>query len=405
MFYFKIGFRNIVKNYRRSLITMVSIIIGMIACLLTQGFFNWNLSQMRESMIHSGIGHYQLYAAGFSKFSNDNPYQYLIEDAAPILAELRNIPGVELVTTRMAFNGILSSGDKSAVIVGEAGNPENERKLNSNSGLTVGAGLSSNKPYGIMIGDGVARKLSAQLGDTLTLIGNMKDGGINAVDLELAGITNSGYPELDNVSASAALGATQNLLNIDNNVQKIVVLLKNTGDMKQILPRIKEISKKYQLEYRSWETLAEFYQSLKLMYNVVFYIIILIILVIVTFTISNTINMNINDRVREIGTIRALGTGRTQVALIFIVESGLIGIIGGLIGLVISYLFIGFTELIGGLPVIISGAKEPLRVFFHPDQRTIVICMALFSMVAMVAAIVPSRKASKISITEALRWI
>jgi len=95
----------------------------------------------------------------------------------------------------------------------------------------------------------------------------------------------------------------------------------------------------------------------------------------------------------------------TEVALIFIVESGLIGIIGGLIGLVISYLFIGFTEVIGGLPVMISGAKEPLRVFFDPDLRAIVICMALFSLVAMAAAIVPSRRASKISITEALRWI
>jgi len=94
------------------------------------------------------------------------------------------------------------------------------------------------------------------------------------------------------------LGAVQNLLNIDNSVQKIVVLLKKTGDMKRILPRIKEVSKKYQLEYRSWETLAEFYQSLKLMYNAVFDIVIFIILVIVTFTISNTINMNINDRVR-----------------------------------------------------------------------------------------------------------
>lgn len=405
MFYLKVGFRNIIKNYRRSLITMISIIIGTTACLLTQGFFNWNLSQMKEAMIHSGVGHYQLYAAGFTRFGNDNPFQYLIKDAEPIIAELRDIPGVKLVTTRMAFNGILSSGDKSAVIVGEAGNPDNERILNTDSGLIGGVELNMDKPYGLIVGAGVGKKLSAKLGDTLTLIGNMKDGGINAVDLELVGITDSGSPELDNVSAVATLGTIQTLLNIDNNVQKIVVLLKDTQAMEQILPRIKEISKKYQLEYRSWDTLAEFYQSLKLMFEVVFYIIILILLVIVTFTISNTINMNINERVREIGTIRALGTGRTQVALIFIVESGLIGVIGGLIGLFISCLFIGFTELIGGLPVIIGGAAEPLRVFFHPDLRTIIICMALFSVMAMVAAIVPSRRASRISITDALRWI
>jgi ABC-type lipoprotein release transport system permease subunit len=91
--------------------------------------------------------------------------------------------------------------------------------------------------------------------------------------------------------------------------------------------------------------------------------------------------------------------------LIFIAESLLLGVIGSFIGLLISYIFIGFTELIGGLPVMINGAKQPMYVFFHPDLRAIVICIALFSIVAMLASIIPSRRAAKISITEALRWI
>lgn len=407
MLYLKVGFRSIIKNFRRSLITMISIIIGMIACLLTHGFFNWNINALKESMIHNGIGHYQLYSVGFSKFGNDDPYKYLIKDAAPIVKELRQIPGVELVTTRMAFSGMLSSGEKSTVAMGEAGIPENETKLNSYAGLKSGTNLSSGKPNGLIMGDGIARKLSAKIGATLTLMGNMKGGGINAVDLELTGITHSGLAELDNVSASAPLGVIQNLLYIDDSVQKIVVLLRNTKDTKKILPKIKEISKKYQLEYKDWELLAEFYRSVKLMYDVVFYIIILIVLAIVTFTISNTVNMNLNDRVREIGTIRALGTRRIQVAMIFIVESSLLGMIGGLIGLILSYLFIGFTELIGGLPVMLKGAEPPrlTHIFFRPDFKAILICMVLFSLVAMLASIIPSRRASKISITEALRWI
>jgi putative ABC transport system permease protein len=405
MFYLRLGFKNIIKNFRRSLITMISIIIGMTSCLLTYGFFNWNINELKESMIHSGIGHYQLYSKGFSKFGSDDPYKYLIKDVDPILKELRSIPGIELVTTRMAFSGILSSGDKSTVTIGEAGNPDNETKLNAYSGLQSGTNLSSGKPNGLIMGDGVARKLSAKMGDTLTLMGNMKDGGINAVDLELVGITHSGYSDLDNMSVSTSLGVIQNLLNIDHSVQKIVVLLKNTKDTKKTLSKIIQICKKYQLEYKDWETLAEFYRSVKLMYDVVFYIIILIVLAIVTFTISNTVNMNLNDRFREIGTIRALGTKRIQVALIFIVESLLLGVIGGFIGLVISFIFIGFTELIGGIPVMIKGTAQPMHIFFHPDVAAIVICMTLFSLVAMLASIIPSQRASKISISEALRWI
>lgn len=405
MFYFKVGFRNIIKSYRRSLITMVPTIIGMIACLLTQGFFNWNMNQMRESMIRNGTGHYQLYAEGFLEFGNAYPYKFLIKDATSIVKELQSIPGVELVTTRMAFNGILSSGEKSAVVVGEAGDPKNEIKLNSYSGLSKGTALSPEKSTGLIIGEGVAKKLSADIGDTLTLIGNMKDGGINAVDLELSGITKSGYSEFDNVSASTTLGVIQNLLNIDDNVQKIVVLLKRTVTMVKIHPRIKEIALKYGLEYQDWEALAEFYQSLKLMNDVVFRIIILIVLAIVAFTISNTVNMNISDRIREIGTIRAQGTKRMQVGLIFIVESSLLEITGGVIGLIVSYLFIGFTELIGGFPVMLSRAEEPLRIFFHPDITTVIICILLFSLVGIIASLIPARRAANLSITEALRWI
>jgi putative ABC transport system permease protein len=407
MFYFLVGFRNIIKNFRRSLITMTSIIIGMVACLLTCGFFNWNINVLKESMIHSGIGHYQLYPAGFSKFGDDEPYQYLIPDAAPIIKDLQRITQVQLVTTRMAFSGILSSGDKSTVVVGEAGYPDNERKFKFDSQLIQGTYLSSDKSNGCILGDGAVKKLSVKIGDTLTLMGNMKDGGINAVDLKLIGITQSGYSNLDNISVTTSLSVIQNLLNIDHNVQKIVVLLKNTEDTPKILPQIRKICQRYNLEYKDWESLAEFYHSLKLMYDVVFYIIIFIVLAIVTFTISNTVNMNLNDRFQEIGTIRALGTKRTQVALIFIVESLLLGLIGGLIGLIISYLFIGLTELIGGLPVVIHAGQQHvwMHIFFHPSVTAIIICIVLFSLVAIIASLIPSQRASKISIIEALRWI
>ncbi|HBF38856.1 MAG TPA: hypothetical protein DDW50_16245 [Firmicutes bacterium] len=403
MFYLMIGFRNIIKNFRRSLITMISIMIGMVACLLTQGFFNWNINELRESMIHNGVGHYQFYANGFSKYGNEDPYQYLIDDASPIIKKLQTIPQIQLVTTRMTFSGILSSGNHSTVVTGEAGNPEKEKKLNAGSHLIQGTYLNSKNANEIMIGDGVARKLSVKIGDTVTLMGNMKDGGINAVDLKVTGITHSGYSDLDNLSVMTPLSVIQNLLNIGTNVQKIVILLKDTGDTARIRPQITEISKQYNLEYQSWETLAEFYQSLKLMYNIVFDIIIFIVLAIVTFTISNTVNMNLSERFREIGTIRALGTRRTQVAWIFIVESWLLGIIGGMIGLLMSYLFIGFTECIGGLPVKVHGTL--IHVFFHPSFTTIIICMILFSLIAMTASIIPSRRASKISISEALRWV
>ncbi|MGC8765105.1 MAG: alpha/beta fold hydrolase [Brevinematia bacterium] len=403
MFYIKIGLRNIIKNFRRSLITMFSIIIGITACLLTQGFFRWNGDALKESMIRSGIGHYQLYRKGFSMHGNESPFDYLIEIPEKIEKEINNIEGLELVTTRLQFNGILSSGKKSTIVSGEAGIPENELKLNAYATLIEGDTLTSKKQNGIIIGSGVARKLSAKVGDTLTLMCNMRGGGINAGDFVVSGISKTGYNEVDNVFVSANIKNIQAILNTGKSVQKIIILLKKTSNTQNVIDKIKEICKKYNLEYRTWEELAEFYKSVKMIYDAIFVIIILIVLFIVTFTISNTVNMNIYDRIREIGTIRAVGTRRIQVAGIFIVESGLIGIIGSILGLLVTYAFIISTELIGGLPVIVRG--EITRVFFKPGLKDILICVFLFTVVAIIASLHPSYKASKISITEALRWV
>ncbi len=407
MFYIKIGIKNIIKNFRRSFITMISIIIGIMASLLTEGFFRWNGDSLREYTIRSGTGHFQLYKKGYLKHGSETPYSYLIENPSEIEKEIKSIGNIKLVTSRIQFSGIISSGKKSTVVSGEAGISENEQKLNTYSGVVEGKPLSSDKPDGIIIGCGVAKKISSRLSNTLTLMCNMKDGGINALDFTVVGISKTGFNEVDNIFATAHLEYIQSLLNVEKGVQKIIVILEKTSDAKTLVSKIEELCKKYGLEYKTWEKLADFYNSVKIIYDAIFVIIILIVLFIVTFTISNTVNMNVYDRIREIGTIRALGTKKTQVAGIFIAESGLIGIIGSIFGLVLTYSFILFTELIKGLPVFIkSGGKyEITRVFFRPDLITIISCFVLFTLVTIVASLIPSYKASKISITEALRWV
>lgn len=407
MLYLRIGFRNLIKNFRRSFITMIPIIIGMVACLLAKGFFNWHLITQREAAIRNGLGHYQLIKRGFLKSGSEDPYGYLIQDPAPVLKALREIPQIQLATARIPFNGILSSEEQSTIVVGEAGDPAVEMKLNSYSGLTDGTGLHSEMPYSLIIGDGVAKKLGARLGDTLTLMGYMKDGGINAVDLKLTGIRHSGVLELDRTGATVPLEAVQGLLNVDQGVQRLVVLLNDTKDMNRVLPQIQKIAAKYELECQSWEARAEFYSSLKLMFDTIFFVIIFLILFIAVFTISNTVNMNLNDRIREIGTIRALGCRRIQVAFIFLAESWLMGVIGGVAGLLVSFLVIGVTELIGGIPVLLrgDGGEMLVRIFFRPDWNVIILCLVLFSMTAVIASLFPSRRAASLSITEALRWI
>ncbi len=407
MFTLKLALRNVLKTFRRTVLTVISIQIGITACVMTHGFFNWNVGFLRENMIRYGIGHFQLAAKGFEKSGGEEPFKYLIGNPAPAIRDLKKIPGVELATARFAFNGILSSGEKSTVIAGQAGQPENENRLNAYAALTQGTGLRAEKPDGLIIGDGAARKLAAKIGDTLTLMANAQGGGVNAVDLELVGISRLGVLDADNVSASASLERIRRLYAVGNAAQKIVVLLSNTQALETVRPAVAAVAEKYGLEFRTWDELAEFYQGIKLMYDIVFSIIILIVLAVVTFTVSNTVNMKLYDRIREIGTMRSLGTSNLRVAGILMTESALIGAIGGLAGIAGSYLTIALTELAGGIAVTIreEGVLITDRIHFHPDPLAVALFWALFVAVSVIATVTPSLRVSRMSVSDALRWI
>lgn len=405
IFYFKIGFRNIIKNSQRSLITALPIIVGMIACLLTQGFFNRSMSDLRESTIHEGIGHYRLYKTGFFEHKIDDFYSYLIDSETGIIDEIRQLPQVSSVAPRLPFNGILASESASTVVAGEAGIPSVETELGTYKSLQIGTSLDQKPSGGIIIGKGVAEKLSANVGDVLTLITNDKNGILNALDFEVTGITQTEYEELDNAAAMIPLSDCQKLLGVDDAVCNIVVFLNETAAMQQVQRPLQEILVNHDLECHTWEEEADFYRSLKLMNNAVFGIVFLLVVIVSAFAVSNTVNMSINERFREIGTIRVLGMSRLQVSLLFIAESFMLGLLACIIGIFISLLFVCIVNYIGGLPIQLSGYAEPLAIFFDLDLFTILKSTFFFLLAATAAAVFPSRKAAKVQIVTALRWI
>jgi putative ABC transport system permease protein len=121
----------------------------------------------------------------------------------------------------------------------------------------------------------------------------------------------------------------------------------------------------------------------------------LIAVLVAALGIVNTLTMNVYERVREIGILRATGMTRPQVWRMIVVEAGVLGVVGAILGCVTGV-------LIGWALVALAGSE--FRLSFAPDWRAILIAAAFGIAVAMLAAVWPARLAARVSIVRAVQY-
>ena len=172
----KLAARNLFRQRTRTGLTLAVIVLGVTGLILSAGFISDTLAQLRESTIHSRLGHLQIYKDGFFANGGRNPYAFLYAEDPALVAAIGRDPRVEMVTARLFFFGLLSNGHGDLPIIGEGVNPDRESGLGSAINLLSGRALTPADAGGILIGEGLARVMKLKPGDRLTLLVNTREG-------------------------------------------------------------------------------------------------------------------------------------------------------------------------------------------------------------------------------------
>jgi len=406
MHYLKIAFRNIFRNKVRSYITLGAIAFGCISLIFTGGFIYDTFVKVRESLIHSQLGHIQIYKQGYFEKGGSKPFDYLIENYRDLEKEIRAIPHVKNIANRLQFSGLLSSGENTISFMGHGVNPEGEKELSSWIKIEHGEMISAEDAYGAILGRGLAASLDAKVGDFLMILTNTRDGAINAIDIKVKGIFYSFAKEYDDRVLKLPLDTAQKLLYLDA-VQAMVVLLdetESTDEVKMALANMFE-ENRFPLEVKTWADLADYYNKLVDLYKRQFGVLKFIISIVVVLSIINTMSMSIFERTREIGTIMAMGTKKNEVLSMFMLEGLVLGLLGGGIGVILGIISAKIISYIGipmpPAPGSTVGYVASIGVF-----PGVIIFAFLFSVItALAGSFYPSFKASRLNISEALRYI
>lgn len=407
MTWFKIAFRNILNNRRRSLTTILAIGLGFCAVNLFFGYAQNTYRGIIRGIVHGqGVGHLTVFKEGYSNKGKLHPEKYLFSEV-----QLRRIteltlkqPHVRLVTPRLYLSGLVSNGNVSTIFLSQGVVPAEDIVLRSGFRPTE-ISLDDKEPAGAQFAEGLAAILDLKVGSTAVVMTSTVHGMVNALDVEVKALFNTGVESTNDKIINMTLQHTQRLYDTDGADRMVILLddIEQTGNMQKVIADVLT-GAGLQVEVKNWEELSSIYAQIRNTLDMTFLFIFLIVLVIVIMGIINTMTMSVMERVREIGTLRALGLKRSGVKKLFSTEGALLGFFGCCLGLIlvmiayvlITYLHISFVPPGGTMPVILGLVLVPgFMAFFF----------ILLIVLALLAAYLPARRAARATIVDALGHI
>lgn len=411
----KIAARNLLRNRRRSLFTILAIAIGFAAVNALGGFTAYVFTSLQDGYIYAQAnGHLTIFKQGFLREGKLNPSKYLLSEneVATINDVVREHSEVVVVTPQLHISGLLSNGDVSTIFIAAGRVPSDIRKINSGATgmigrmrLFTGKQLEDDVSYAIGLSTGLAEQLNFKIGSTPVAMTGTVSGQVNALDTEVFQLFEAPVEALEDKLMLVPLSFAQSLYDTTS-VDRLTLLLGHTDQtepMRALLAR--ELAQRgVRVEIKAWKELSTFYVKVKEMFDIIFMFMFVIVFAIVVMSVVNTVSMAIMERTREIGTLRALGMKRYGVTRLFACESMMLGLFGSALGIIltlVTWSAVKLTEPTWVPPQI--SRRVPLEVYLVPEYLGY--CLLLLVTLSLVAASLPARKAARMEIADALGHI
>jgi putative ABC transport system permease protein len=410
----RLALRNLLRQRRRTALTLMVVVAGFLALSLAGGFMAQTFQGLSDGAIRGGLGHLQVMPPEALEGEEAQSLEKALPDGEALAARLRQDPAVAEVLPRIQFMGLLSSGPRSVAFLGTAVDPVLEPKhmacldsLKDGAKAPGGAGSRWLSPdpaaREVILGAGLARSLGASVGSLLTLMSTTRDGALNAVDVEVAGLQDLGLKELNDRVLTVSLATAGQLLDAGPARSRLSVVLKRPQDTALEQGRIQALLPGTSV--KSWFELASFYRQVKLLYFAIFGFMGLVLFLVVLLATVNTLLMSVMERVREFGVLRAMGLQPGQLLALLQWEGAFLGLLGSVLGLAATLLLrAGLNALHLQMPAP-PGTSHGYELNIHLVPGVyLAVAMGLQATIQL-SALFPGLKAARLRIVEALRHV
>jgi putative ABC transport system permease protein len=403
VFFCKLILLNVFRDWRKNMIACAAIAIGTASLILFGGYVAQMYEGIRLGSIYSQLGHYQIFSTGqgseaYSKTLIDQETASEAEKALEALSE------VKLVSRRIEAQGLVSFGNKSVGVLAYGVEADEDAEISSAVSVVQGVGLFAEKPDGALVGRELMMELGAKVGDVVTILATTADGAINAVDVEVTGVMDTGAKELNKRFIKINLPLMQEMLYSDA-VTNLVVLADEDKLTRESDARIRAVVKGMgdKVTIKSWSDMSDQYHQIVAMFNNIFGFVTVLVIAIIFAAIFNTMTMGVMERVSELSTIRALGSSRSSLLTMVLSEGVIVGVLAVVVGVIAGAAIaqgINFAKIAMPTPPG-STFSYPLRILLSSD---VLLLPAALSLIAtLIGGFFPAYRAGKLPINEAMQ--
>lgn len=405
MIFLRLAARNVLRNVRRSVITVAAIALGMTSLLFNWAFIDGVNEQMIDNSTRYLAGHLQVHRKGYH--DDQSLDRLLAGDAAAQVA--RQAPGAA-VSARLEGSALASAGDKSRGVMVLGLDPASERAVTTLAETVQdGSYLDVADPGGIVLGARIAEALQARVGAEVVLVTQAADGSVGAGRFRVRGIFRTRMDLLDGTYVLMTLAAAQDLYAVGDGITTVVARLPERASVAQARARI-DAALGSAHEVLDWQRLLPAVVQSVSFHEVVGYVLLLVLFIVVAVGITNTVLMGVMERTREFGVMMALGTGQGQLMRVVFYEASLLGIAGVGHGAVLGMAVVLFFAERGmdfGAYVQAMETMQGLTSMIYPLPRwdRLALISALVFGIGIVAALYPAWRAARLAPVAAIRGL
>ena len=397
-----IGYRDLGRNRRRSLFTMLAVALGLALLIVMNGFIAGILEDALQNSIRLQTGHVQLRAPSYEVEELSLQWQDLLDDAGALATQAQSIAGVQAAAPVLWARTILNTSNESVGLQLQGIDVNSALYAPIRAGLVAGDFPTPDDRSGILLGQRLADDLGLTVGDDVSLTVINADNQPEEAIFAIRGIFASGVAVYDEASVMLPLARAQTFARTGERASTVFILLDDQDEAGRVAaalagPTVKALT---------WEDLNAFFLEMMGTAMSFYYILDGIVMLIVAVIVANTLLMAVFERIREMGILAALGMKGRQIMQMMLFEATILSLFGVMIGIglgVTGVLLLTQNGMpLGDMATVVStiALSNEMRARLVPE--TIFWLSVWTLLIALLASLYPAWFAARLEPVEAL---
>lgn len=398
-----IAFRDLIRNKRRTLLTLLAVTLGMMVLIMMSGFITGIVADGLRENIRLNTGHIQLRDDTYEIEKLSLLSRDLLQDSDALTAQAEALSEVQSAAPVLWTSGVLSTVRESTGLQVTGIDPADDFHAPVRDGMVAGEYLTADSRGQILLGERLANDMDIAVGERVSLTMGNADGQVNEDIFTVVGLFNTGILSYDQNTVIMPLAQAQAFTNSGNRASSIIVLLDDQEDTAKVAAALQGTG----LQILTWEDLNAILLTLMEQAGALYYILYFIVILVVAVLIANTLLMSVFERTRELGILASLGMKGRQIMLMVLFEAVILALMGVAIGLVLGAGFVSYMSRVGlQFSADAMGSVEGLAIgsrlypAFAPGEA-VTLSIFMFVVVSLVS-IYPAWYASRLEPVRAL---